>query len=124
MNKIFLCGRLTRNPETRQAGSTTVTSFGLAVQRRGKDEADFFNVVVFGKSGEAAEKYLAKGSKILLSGRVQVDSYTDHNGIKKNAWQVICDEWEFADSKKAEADQGADFVPIPEDAPEEGLPFS
>jgi single-strand DNA-binding protein len=125
MNKVILSGRLTRDPESKEA-SVTVVRFGLAVDRR-KGETDFFNVTAFGKTAEAVEKYLRKGTKVVISGRIQMDSYTAHDGTRKSAVQIICEEWEFAESKQAQqaapAQQEEDFMAIPEDGLEE-LPFN
>ncbi len=139
MNKIILMGRLTRDPEVRQAGSTTVCRYSLAVDRRfrrdGEPEADFFNCTVFGKGAEFAEKYFRQGTKIVITGRMQSDNYTNKDGQKVFSWQVIVDEQEFAESKNASsansgsyaqpkpaANSGDGFVDIP-DGIEEELPF-
>ena len=141
MNKIILMGRLTRDPEMRSAGSTTVCRYTLAVDRRfrreGEPEADFFNCTAFGKSAEFAEKYFRQGTKILISGRIQSDNYTNKDGQKVYSWQVIVDDQEFAESKNASgapagsassqprpdaANAGNGFVEI-NDGIEEDLPF-
>ena len=113
MNKIILMGRLTRDPEMRSAGSTTVCRYTLAVDRRfrreGEPEADFFNCTAFGKSAEFAEKYFRQGTKILISGRIQSDNYTNKDGQKVYSWQVIVDEQEFAESKNAAGGNGGSF---------------
>ena len=81
MNKVILIGRLTKDVETRYAGEMAVSRYSLAVDRKYKKEgeptADFINCVAFGKSGEFAEKYLRKGMKIAVTGRIQTGSYTD-----------------------------------------------
>ena len=141
MNKIILMGRLTRDPEMRSAGSTTVCRYTLAVDRRfrreGEPEADFFNCTAFGKSAEFADKYFRQGTKILISGRMQQDNYTNKDGQKVYSWQVIVDDQEFAESKNAAgasaggsssqpkpdaASAGNGFVDI-KDGIEEDLPF-
>lgn len=136
MNKILLCGRLTRDPETRTTGTTTVARYTLAVDRRfkqdGQPDADFFNCTAFGKAAEFAEKFLKQGTKIIVSGRIQSDNYTNKNGEKVYSWQVIAEEQEFAESKASKtaetpaaaeptATTGA-FVDIA-DGIEEELPF-
>ena len=99
MNKIILMGRLTRDPEVRYSqgeSSLAIGRFSLAVDRRfkrqGEAEADFFNCTAFGKQAEFVEKYLKQGTKILLSGRVQNDNYTNkelNDETTKNIY--VCD---------------------------------
>ena len=100
MNKVILMGRLTRDAET-FGQKSKVARFCLAVDRNyGEDETDFFNCVSFGKQAEFVEKYLKKGTKILLSGRLQNNTYEDKQGNKVTSMQVITEEIEFAESKK------------------------
>ena len=108
MNKVFLIGRLTQDPEIRYAqneNSTAVGRFSIAVDRRFKREgeptADFFNCTVFGKTAEFVEKYLRKGSKIAIVGHIQNNNYTNKNGEKVYSIQIMVDEIEFAESKGA-----------------------
>lgn len=108
MNKIILMGRLTRDPEVRYSqgeNTTAIARFSLAVDRRFKREgeptADFFTCTAFGKQGEFVEKYLKKGSKILLTGRVQNDNYTNGHGEKVYSVSILVEEMEFAESKAA-----------------------
>ena len=108
MNKVILMGRLTRDPEVRQTNSgepITIARYSLAVDRRykrdGEEQADFINCVVFGRGAEFAEKYLHKGSKIALSGRIQTGSYTNKDGQKVYTTDVVVEEQEFAESKAA-----------------------
>lgn len=110
MNKCILIGRLTKDPEVRYTNGENVTAiarFSIAVDRRfknnnGEYETDFFNCTAFGKQGEFVEKYLKKGTKIVLSGRIQNDNYTNRDGQKVTAVQIITEEIEFAESKKNE----------------------
>ena len=100
MNKIILMGRLTSDAET-FGQKSKVARFTLAVDRNyGEDETDFFNCVSFGKQAEFVEKYLKKGTKILLSGRLQNNIYEDKQGNKVTATQIITEEIEFCESKK------------------------
>ena len=105
MNKVILMGRLTKDPETRQAGDTTVSKFTVAVDRRVKTEggqaADFPSVVAFGKTAEFISKYFKKGAKIAIEGRIQTGSY-DKDGVKHYTTDVIAEAVEFAESKKAD----------------------
>ena len=111
MNKVILLGRLTKDPDVRQsqgAEPVTIARYTLAVNRRGKkqegqQEADFISCVAFGKAGEFAEKYLHKGTKICVSGRIQTGSYTRQDGTKAYTTDVVIEEQEFAESK---ADSG------------------
>lgn len=132
MNKIILMGRLTRDPEVRYINDNKIARYTLAVDRRfkkeGEPDADFFNCTVFGKGAEFAEKYLKQGTKIVISGRIQSDNYTNKDGEKVYSWQVIVDEQEFAESKAAQESTAAapkkesKYVDIA-DGIEEDLPF-
>lgn len=103
MNKVILMGRLTKDPEIRDAAGTTIGRYSLAVDRRhtqeGQPTADFINVVSFGKAAEFAEKYLKKGTKVLVTGRLQTGSYTNKDGVKIYTTDVIAEEQEFAEKK-------------------------
>lgn len=107
MNKVILMGRLTRDPEVRYGGAsnTAIAKFSLAVDRRfkrdGEPTADFFNVTAFGKQGEFVEKYLHKGTKIVLDGEIRNDNYTNKEGQKVYGFQIIANSIEFAESKNA-----------------------
>ena len=110
MNKVILMGRLTKDPEVRQsqgAETVTIARYTLAVDRRGKkqegQQADFISCGAFGKAGEVAEKYLHKGTKICVSGRIQTGSYTRQDGTKAYTTDVVIEEQEFTESK---ADSG------------------
>ena len=99
MNKVILMGRLTRDSEI-FGQKSKVARFTLAVDRSFGDETDFFNCVSFGKQAEFVEKYLKKGTKILISGRLQNNSYEEKKGKKVTYTQIITEESEFAESKK------------------------
>ena len=109
MNKVILMGRLTRDPEMRGDGTSLVARYTLAVDRRfkkeGQADADFINCVCFGKSAEFAEKYLKKGTKVVVTGRIQTGSYTDKDNKKVYTTDVIVEEQEFAESKGASSEQ-------------------
>jgi single-strand DNA-binding protein len=106
MNKVILMGRLTNDPDVRYAQGDepkAIASYNLAVDRRGKDAGtDFISIVAFDKNGEFAEKYLHKGTKILVTGRIRTGSYTNKDGNKVYTTDVIAEEQEFCESKKAE----------------------
>ena len=130
MNKAILMGRLTRDPETRNTNGLAITRYTLAVDRRYKDEngetgADFLNIVAFGKAAEFAEKYFHKGTKVLVTGRIQTGSFTNKDGIKVYTTDIVAEDQEFAESKRDDKPQPVTnedgFMNIPE---EEELPFA
>ena len=101
MNKVFLIGNLTRDPELRYTPSgAAVCSFTLAVDRRftnqsGEREADFINIVVWNKAAENCAKYLSKGRQTAVEGRLQIRSYVDNDSVKRWMTEVIADHVEF-----------------------------
>ena len=136
MNKVIMMGRLTRDPEVRYSqgeSQVAVARFSLAVDRRwkreGEPDADFFNCTVFGKQAEFVEKYLKQGTKVVITGRVHNNNYTNKEGQKVYSVQIIVEEIEFAESKNASAQAnlpistGDGFMSIPDGAEEE-LPFN
>lgn len=141
MNKVIEIGRLTRDPEVRYSqgeNATAVAKFSLAVDRRfkrdGEQSADFINHVAFGKTAEFVEKYLKKGTKVGVVGRIQTGSYTNKDGQKVYTTDVVVEEIEFAESKGSGnvadasniSNQGninEGFMNIPDDNTEE-LPFN
>ena len=107
MNNVVLMGRLTRNPEMRKSATKenlSIVNYCLAVERPfskkedGTKEADFINIVAFGKTGEFAMKYFTKGQRISVQGRIQVNQYTNKEGKKVNACAIIAQNQEFADA--------------------------
>lgn len=119
MNKIILMGRLTRDPEVRYGGAQNmaIARFSIAVDRRfkreGQPDADFFNCTAFGKTGEFVEKYLHKGTKVVLDGEMQNDNYTNKQGQMIYGFRVIVNSIEFAESKAASQSSAAAPVPQP-----------
>lgn len=146
MNKVVLCGRLTRDPDVRwsQGQDQKCTArYTLAVDRRtarreeGQQTADFIPCVAFGRAAEFAEKYLRQGTKIIVSGRIQTGSYTNRDGQKVYTTDVIIDEQEFAESKNAASGSGPaagpaaepakdqdGFMTIPDGVEDDLLPFA
>lgn len=123
MNRTMLCGRMVREPEARD-GATKVARYTLAVDRKikrdGEPTADFINCVAFGKSAEFIEKYCKKGTKLIVSGRIQTGSYTNKEGNRVNTFDIIVDEQEFAESKASAPTQvepvaDESFIPVDED---------
>ena len=116
MNKVVLMGRLTRDPDVRYTqgdNSMCIARYTLAVDRRFSrnnndgQTADFISCVAFGRSGEFAEKYLHKGTKIAVSGRIQTGSYTNKDGVRVYTTEVVVDDQEFAESRNASQANGS-----------------
>jgi single-strand DNA-binding protein len=133
MNKVILIGRLTADPEVRYSqgeNATAVARYRLAVDRRykkeGEQEADFISCVAFGKNGEFVEKFLKKGMKIGVSGRIQTGSY-EKDGVKHYTTDVIVEEHDFCESRgSGQAAQTTDdggFMDIPGSIDDE-IPFN
>lgn len=119
MNKVVLMGRLTRDPDVRYSqgeNSMAIARFTVACDRRrssrqsneNQQTADFISCKAFGKTGEFVEKYLHKGTKICLSGRIETGSYTNREGVKVYTTEVVADDIEFAESKNAQT-SGPDY---------------
>ena len=142
INKIILIGRLTRDVEIRNAGSTLVARYTLAVDRKykreGEQTADFIPCAAFGRNAEFAEKSLIKGKKIAVVGRIQTGSYTNQSGQKIYTTDVIVEEQEFVESKASEHEHSESsntnksdelykdsdgFMSIPDNLEDDELPF-
>ena len=141
MNKVELIGHLCADPDVRYTTGehqTCIARYRLAVNRKyskdGEQQADFISCVAFGKSGEFAEKYLHKGIKIAIVGRIQTGSYTNKDGQRVYTTDVVVEDHEFCESKgSSESGQQSEsspygqagddgFMNIP-DGIEDGLPF-
>lgn len=133
MNKVFLIGRLTRDPELRYTGSNIpVATFSLAVNRNfsnasGEREADFINIVVWRKQAENVKNYLSQGSQVAIEGRIQTRNYDGTDGQKRYVTEVVADNVEFLGSKNSSSNSNNfnasannagptpyDFGPVPE----------
>jgi single-strand DNA-binding protein len=126
MNKVFLIGRLVKDPELRYTGNNTpVATFTLAVRRQASEESDFIPIVFWSKQGETCGKYLKKGSRVSVLGRIQVRSYEDKEGKRRYATEVIGESFEFLDSKKADSKNETPnpFEEFANEIQEENLPF-
>ena len=115
LNHITIMGRLTRDPELRRTGSgVAVASFTVAVDRDfggrdgGEKETDFIDCVAWRQTGEFVSKYFTKGRMIVVSGRLQVRSWTDKDGNKRRTAEVVADNCYFGDSKR-DGDNGASY---------------
>ena len=117
MNRVILMGRLTRDPEIRYSqgeSATAVARYTLAVDRRfnrngDENNADFIGCVAFGKQAEFAERYLHKGIKMLVTGRIQTGSYTNKDGVRVYTTDVVVEDQEFEESKNANPGQGGSY---------------
>ncbi len=133
MNKVILMGRLTRDPDIRYSQndqSMAIARYTLAVDRRGRRDgsdgqqtADFIGCVAFRQQAEFAEKYLRKGMKIAITGRIQTGSYTNRDGQKVYTTDVIVEDHEFCESKNANANAGG-FSPAADSRPAPGSAVS
>ena len=137
MNKVILMGRLTKDPDIRGEGTSICARYTLAVDRKysknnEEKQTDFINCVVFSKGAEFAEKYFKKGTKVLITGRIQTGSYTNKDGAKVYTTDIVCEEQEFAESKGAGNGENSqenapnsndnDFMSI-SDAEKDDMPF-
>lgn len=130
LNKIFIMGRLTRDPELRRTqGGNAVTSFALAVDRDfkiadGTKETDFIDVVAWRNTAEFAAKYFTKGRMAVVEGRLQMRDWTDKEGNKRRIAEVVADNIYFGDSKREDAPAG-NSAPTFEEIEDDGgdLPF-
>lgn len=113
MNKVILMGRLTKDPDVRYTQGhepMCIARYTLAVDRvfsrknnNGGTNADFIPCVCFGKQAEFVEKYLIKGTKMAVTGRIQTGSYTNRDGVKVYTTEVVVEDQEFAESKNAQS---------------------
>ena len=146
MNKVFLMGRLTRDPDIRYSQAQeplAIARYTLAIDRRYTSQnsdgqtADFIQCVCFGRTAEFAEKYLKQGIKMCITGRIQTGSYINKDGVKVYTTEVVVEDQEFAESKSASGGHASDnsysrpqpsgaagdgFMSIPEGIEDE-LPF-
>lgn len=130
MNKVFLIGRLVKDPELRYTGNNTpVATFTLAVKRQASEESDFIPIVFWSKQGEICGKYLKKGSRVSVLGRIQVRTYEDKEGKRRYATEVVGESFEFLDSKKTvpqtdtQSDTQDPFEEFAKEIKQEDLPF-
>ena len=138
MNKVILIGRVVRDADIRYsqgANTTCVARYTLAVDRKFKQEgqptADFINCIAFGKLGEFAEKYLHKGVKIAVTGRIQTGSYKNKDGNTVYTTDVVVEEQEFCESKSQSNSQQQpaqsndnSWMSIPDNLDDSSLPFN
>lgn len=136
MNKVIFCGRTTKDIEMRYSqgeNSMAIGRFSIAIDRGygDKKKTSFFNCTIFGKQAETFERYVPKGTRVLLECEANQNQYTDKNGNKVNSVDFIVKSFEFCESKSSNQSQGNDrqqtssddFMNIP-DGVEDGLPFN
>ena len=118
LNHITIMGRLTRDPELRRTGSgIAVASFTVAVDRDfggrdgGERETDFIDCVAWRQTGEFVSKYFTKGSMIVVSGRLQIRSWTDKDGNKRRTAEVVADNCYFGESRRSDSNGGNAYAP-------------
>ena len=130
MNVLNIIGNLTRDPESRQVGDKTVCNFTVAVNRRqrrdaqgNQPEADFFRVSAWGNMGENCQKYIKKGSKVGVTGKVSVHPFLGQDGTPKASLEVFASEVEFLNSgNSSEQSQSAQAADAPAADPSGGTP--
>lgn len=115
LNQIIIMGRLTRDPELRRTGSgLAVANFSVAVERdfpnkeTGEKEVDFIDCIAWRHTGEFVSKWFTKGSMIVVSGRLQIRTWTDKDGISRKTAEIVCDNVYFGEGKKDKSS-----MPIP-----------
>lgn len=140
VNRVTLLGRLGRDPKTSDAQGLAICRLALATTRRykgrdGKEETEWHNVVVFGKTAEVAQQYLVKGSEVYIEGRLHTRKYTDKQGVERYATEVICESLQLgakpqgtvpaASTTTAQyaAAKGRDLPRNAASAPNEDVPF-
>jgi single-strand DNA-binding protein len=115
-NHVVLLGHMTRDPQTKQLGSTSVTEFGLAMNRRFKtaggedrEETTFVDVSAFGRTGEVVSKYVTKGNPLLVAGRLKYDQWEDKQGGKRSKLSVVAESVQLLGGKRGQSD---DDIPV------------
>ena len=109
LNKVFLIGRLTRDPELRfMPNGEAVCNFGLATSEKWKnkngeptEKTEFHNITIYRKLAEIAGQYLKKGSQVYLEGKIQSRKYTDKNGVERMAYEIVCHEMKMLGGNEA-----------------------
>lgn len=128
LNSCTLMGRLTKDPEMRNANGTPVVSFTVACDRdyvsSGEKKVDFIDIVAWRSTAEFVSKYFRKGSMAVVAGRLQMREWTDKEGNKRRNAEIVADRVYFGEAKRSDADGGAQysasFLPVEDDG---DLPF-
>ena len=127
LNRIVMMGRLTRDPELRKAGEISVCSFRIACDRDfknkdGEKESDFVDVVVWRQLAETVAKYFTKGRMAVVDGRLQMRTWTDKEGEKRYATEIVAEKVYFGDSKSKSGETAAKGAAGTTDVPEDFVP--
>lgn len=117
INRVIVSGNLTRDPETRQAGGNTVTQFGIAVNDRRKnaqsgeweDVPNFFDVLVWGARGESLSRFISKGSRVVVAGRLRWSQWTNKEGEKRSKVEIVADDVDFMSTRSSGSDSGGGY---------------
>ena len=134
LNKVFLIGRLTRDPELRfMPNGEAVCNFGLATSEKWKnkngeptEKTEFHNVIMYRRLAEIAGQYLKKGSQVYLEGKIQSRKYTDKNGVERTAYEIVCHEMKMLGGNEAHMQPApsASYEPPPPPAARNAAPPS
>ena len=123
MNKVFLIGNLTRDPDLSETNSgVPVCRFAIAVNRRfssqdAERQTDFFNVTAWRNLAETVAKYTKKGNKVAVTGSIQIRNYEDNAGQKRTFVDIVADDVEFLTPKGSGSSDDGDFAPAPRKKP-------
>ena len=132
LNKVFLIGRLTRDPELRfMPNGEAVCNFGLATSEKWKnkngeptEKTEFHNITIYRRLAEIAGQYLKKGSQVYLEGKIQSRKYTDKNGVERTAYEIVCHEMKMLGGNEAHMQPApsASYEPPPPHAARNAAP--
>ena len=124
MNHVTLLGRLTNEPTVRQNNDLTIARYTIAIDRPTKEkQTDFISCVAFGKTGDFAEKYLHKGTKIAVEGRIQTGSYQKQDGTKVYTTDVVVEKHHFCEKSEKATPAPDEYLNVPEGT-DEAVPFN
>lgn len=131
MNEVVLIGNLTKDPELRETNKGSVCGFTLAVSDRKKDNAtgewvdntDFLSIIVWGKQGENCSRFLSKGSKCAVHGKIKTSNYTNKEGQKVYKTDIVANNVEFLSQKDSQEQKPQENIPAGFEAIQEEIPF-
>ena len=126
MNKVILCGNLTKDPDVRYTqNGKAMARMSIAINQGYGDNktTEYFNLVAWEKTAQLCEKYLHKGCKVLVEGRLKNNNYKDNKGVQHYAVDVIVTSLEFMDSKKKTAEEDEGYPTDDGRSPDDDMPF-